>query len=197
MDMISLKMVEQPRRIGALDLLDRASRLIHSLQQAEGLRPAQWEALRYLSQANRYSRSPSAVTSYLHATRSPVSQVINSLVARGLVDRQPNPKDKRGVCLSVTDKGRDVLKRDPLNRVSSAVYALEDSARESIEVGLSSLLAEMRRGRRHHSFGVCDTCRHFHPNSAAGEPGGPHRCGLTLETLSDEDSRLICVEQRA
>src|SRR5690606_32991852 len=138
-------MVRQPRRIGALDLLDRVSRLIHSLQQAEGLRPAQWEALRYLSQANRYSRSPSAVTAFLNATRSPVSQVINSLVARGLVDRHPNPKDKRGVCLSVTQKGRDVLQRDPLNRVSAAVYALEDSAREAIELGLGSLLSEMQR----------------------------------------------------
>ena len=190
-------MVEQPRRIGALDLLDRVSRLIHSLQQAEGLRPAQWEALRYLGQANRYSRSPSAVTAYLHATRSPVSQVINSLVARGLVDRQPNPKDKRGVCLSVTDKGRDVLKRDPLNRVSSAVYALEDNTRESIELGLSGLLSEMGRGRRHHSFGVCGTCRYFRREGAHGEPGGPHRCGLTLEALSLDDSHLICVEQRA
>lgn len=190
-------MVEQPRRIGALDLLDRVSRLIHSLQQAEGLRPAQWEALRYLGQANRYSRSPSAVTAYLHATRSPVSQVINSLVARGLVDRQPNPKDKRGVCLSVTDKGRDVLKRDPLNRVSSAVYALEDNARESIELGLSGLLSEMLRGPRHHAFGVCGTCRYFRRDGAHGEPGGPHRCGLTLEALSLDDSHLICVEQRA
>ena len=197
MDMISLKMVEQGRRIGALDLLDRVSRLIHSLQQAEGLRPAQWEALRYLGQANRYSRSPSAVTAFLHATRSPVSQVINSLVARGLVDRQPNPKDKRGVCLSVTAKGRDVLNRDPLNRVSSAVYALEDAAREGIEIGLSSLLSEMQRGRRHHTFGVCGTCRYFRANNAPGEMGGPHRCGHTLEKHSDEDSRLFCVEQRA
>ncbi|HEX7006108.1 MAG TPA: MarR family transcriptional regulator [Alphaproteobacteria bacterium] len=190
-------MVRQPRRIGALDLLDRVSRLIHSLQQAEGLRPAQWEALRYLSQANRYSRSPSAVTAFLHATRSPVSQVINSLVARGLVDRHPNPRDKRGVCLSVTEKGRDVLQRDPLNRVSAAVYALEDSAREAIEFGLGSLLSEMQRGRRYHAFGVCGTCRYFQPDSAHGEPGGPHRCGLTLEPLSYEDSLQICVEQRS
>ena len=195
--MILFKMVEQARRIGALDLLDRVSRMIHALQQAEGLRPAQWETLRYLSQANRYSRSPSAVTAFLHATRSPVSQVINSLVSRGLVDRHPNPKDKRGVFLSVTDKGRDILKRDPLNRVSSAVYALEDTARESIELGLGSLLAEMQRGRRHHAFGICDTCRMFCRDGASDDPAGPHRCGLTQEPLTHDDSRLICVEQKS
>jgi MarR family transcriptional regulator, organic hydroperoxide resistance regulator len=194
--MIILKMVEQPHRVGALDLLGRVSRLIHSLQQAEGLRPAQWEALRYLGQANRYSRSPSAVTAFLHATRSPVSQVINSLVARGLVDRQPNPKDKRGVCLSVTEKGREVLKRDPLNRVSSAVYALEDATRENIEIGLRSLMTEMQRGRRQHAFGVCGTCSLFRRDGAHSEPGGPHRCGLTLEPLSLADVDLICVEQQ-
>jgi MarR family transcriptional regulator, organic hydroperoxide resistance regulator len=194
--MILLYMDDQTRRIGALDLLHRASRLIHSLQQAEGLRPAQWEALRYLGQANRYSRSPSAVTAFLHATRSPVSQVINTLVARGLVDREANPKDKRGVCLSVTDKGRQVLSRDPLNRVSSAVYALEDEAREGIEIGLVGLMTELHRGHRHPSFGICDTCRYFRREGAVGESGGPHRCGLTHEPLTIEDSQLICVEQQ-
>ena len=189
-------MVESERKIGALDLLHRVSRLIHSMQQAEGLRPAQWEALRYLGQANRYSRSPSAVTAFLHATRSPVSQVINTLVARGLVDREANPKDKRGVCLSVTEKGRQVLQRDPLNRVSAAVYALEDSAREGIETGLDSLMTELHRGHRHPSFGVCDTCRYFRRDGATGEVGGPHRCGLTHEPLNAEDSQLICVEQQ-
>jgi DNA-binding MarR family transcriptional regulator len=194
--MILLKMVEPARRIGALDLLDRVSRLVHSLQQAEGLRPAQWEALRYLGQANRYSRSPSAVTAFLHATRSPVSQVINTLVARGLVHREPNPKDKRGVCLSVTEKGRQVLERDPMNRVSSAVYALEDTAREGIEIGLDGLLAELQRGNSHRSFGVCGTCRFHLRDAAPGEAGGPHRCGLTHEPLSADDSRLLCVEQQ-
>ena len=157
--MISLKMVEHPRRIGALDLLDRVSRFIHSLQQAEGLRPAQWEALRYLGQASRYSRSPSAVTAYLHATRSPVSQVINSLVARGLVDRQPNPKDKRGVCLSVTEKGLDVLKRDPLNRVSSAVYALEEEPhRGAIRLGKAGLVLTAPRQT---SLGEAELLQHL------------------------------------
>jgi DNA-binding MarR family transcriptional regulator len=194
--MILLKMVEQTRRIGALDLLHRASRLIHSLQQAEGLRPAQWEALRYLGQANRYSRSPSAVTAFLHATRSPVSQVINTLVARGLVHREANPKDKRGVCLSVTEKGRQVLQRDPLGRVSAAVYALEDDTREGIEVGLHGLMTELQRGHHHPSFGVCDTCRYFRREGAPGEAGGPHRCALTHEPLDPHESQLICVEHQ-
>jgi DNA-binding MarR family transcriptional regulator len=190
-------MVERTRRIWALDLLDRASRLVHSLQQAEGLRPAQWEALRYLGQANRYSRSPSAVTAFLHATRSPVSQVINTLVARGLVEREPNPRDKRGVYLKVTEKGRHVLQRDPLNRVSAAVYALEDPAREAIEFGLDKFIGELQRGRAHPTFGICDSCRHFRSGDAAGEVGGPHRCGLTHEPLSEDDSRMICVEQQS
>jgi DNA-binding MarR family transcriptional regulator len=190
-------MVERPLGIGAPDLLDRASRLVHSLQQAEGLRPAQWEALRYLGRANRYSRSPSAVTAFLHATRSPVSQVINTLVARGLVDREPNPRDKRGVYLKLTDKGRQVLQRDPLNRVSAAVHALEDSAREAIELGLDKFLAEVQRGRHHPAFGICGSCRHFRTDGAPGDIGGPHRCGLTHEPLSEDDSRLICVEQQS
>ena len=38
-------------------LLDRLSRLSRELQFVDGLNPAQWEALRFVAQANKYSRN--------------------------------------------------------------------------------------------------------------------------------------------
>src|SRR5690606_124477 len=49
-------------------LLDRLSRLSRELQFVDGLNPAQWEALRFVARANRYSRTPTALAEYLGST---------------------------------------------------------------------------------------------------------------------------------
>ena len=64
-------------------LMDRLSRAMQRAQYAGGLNPAQWEALRYIARANRYSRSPSAVAEYLGATKGTVSQTLKALEHKG------------------------------------------------------------------------------------------------------------------
>ena len=59
--------------------LERLSRLIRQQGFHEGLNPAQWEALRYVSRANRFSNSPGALAQYLGSTKGTVSQTILSL----------------------------------------------------------------------------------------------------------------------
>jgi hypothetical protein len=61
--------------------------------------------------------------------------------------------------------------------------------RNAAEAALTRLLAgwqQSRPGGR--TFGACHGCRHFQ----AGP--GEHRCGLTGEPLSEEDSTRICRE---
>ena len=72
------------------DLIDRVSRAVQRLQYTGGLNPAQWVALRYIAQANRYSRSPSAVAEYLGTTKGTASQTLKAL-GRPLV--QPRLRD--------------------------------------------------------------------------------------------------------
>ncbi|HIP78057.1 MAG TPA: MarR family transcriptional regulator, partial [Kiloniellaceae bacterium] len=55
-------------------LLERLARVLQNEAHSEGLKPTQWEALRYLSRANRFSRTPSGVTAYLGMTKGTVSQ---------------------------------------------------------------------------------------------------------------------------
>jgi DNA-binding MarR family transcriptional regulator len=45
----------------------------------EGLTAAQWAALRYFAQANRFSRTPSAFAAFHGTTRGTASQTIKSL----------------------------------------------------------------------------------------------------------------------
>ena len=63
----------------ALELMERLSRLVGQTGHAHGMKPAQWDALRYLARANRFSRTPGALTAYLGATKGTVSQTVIAL----------------------------------------------------------------------------------------------------------------------
>ena len=66
-------------------LVDRLSRLAHSLQYSQGLNPAQWNALRYLARANKYSTSPGVLAEYFRTTKGTVSQTLIALESKGLI----------------------------------------------------------------------------------------------------------------
>lgn len=177
-----------------VELIERLGNAARSLSQGQGLTAAQWDALRFLVRANRYSRLPSALADYLGATRGTVSQTLLTLAHKGLVARRTDANDKRVVRLELTPSGRKLLAHDPLSAVAAAAAALPASHREQLARGLLALLLDVQRRRGHKSFGVCGTCRHFRRGDARGEPGGPHRCGLTLEPLSEPESGQICAE---
>lgn len=184
-----------PQRIS--NLINRLARNIHCLQFAEGLNPAQWEGLRFLARANRYSRTPSALAEYLRTTKGTASQTLKSLEAKGYVERIDNPDDRRAVRLDLTDSGRAVLCRDPLKCVEAAAKTLGDDIENANRV-LSRLAGGLEKSQGSKSFGLCGECTHFCKNvAAAASLAGPHRCGLKDDPLSDSDSAQICVNHRA
>jgi DNA-binding MarR family transcriptional regulator len=69
-------------------LIDRLDRLTRSGGSIAELNPAQWEALRYLSRANRFSRTPAALAGYVGSTRGTISQTLIALEQKGLASRQ-------------------------------------------------------------------------------------------------------------
>jgi DNA-binding MarR family transcriptional regulator len=176
------------------NLINRLGRSIHCRQFAQGLNPAQWEALRYLSRANRYSRTPSALAEYLHTTKGTASQTLKSLEAKGYVRRVPVPEDRRAVRIDITDAGHVVLRRDPLQCLESSASDLGGDI-EAVRGFLGRLAATLERtsGR---DFGLCGECTYFCKNASAEAEGGPHRCGLHEEPLSAVDSTKICVSHR-
>jgi DNA-binding MarR family transcriptional regulator len=176
------------------NLINRLGRSIHCRQFAQGLNPAQWEALRYLSRANRYSRTPSALAEYLHTTKGTASQTLKSLEAKGYVRRVPVPEDRRAVRIDITDAGHIVLRRDPLQclEVSAARLGGDLEAATRVLGHLASAL-ERSSGR---DFGLCGECTYFCKNAEPAAEGGPHRCGLHEEPLSAVDSTKICISHR-
>ena len=189
-------MADVPVSTEITDLLERLAQFQRSRQQGDGLNPAQWAALRYFARANRYSRNATALTAFLGTTKGTVSQTLNALERKRLIARQPDPKDKRAFGIELTGRAEDELRRDPLEALNAAVAALAPAAQQELRQHLTGLLATLQRQNDRQAFGICQTCRFFRRDDAAGEAGGPHRCGLTLEPLNDSDINLICAEHQ-
>lgn len=173
-------------------LTERLGRLLGRDAHARGLRPVQWEVLRYLRRANCYSRNPAALTAYLGSTKGTVSQTLKTLEANGLVRKQVDPGDRRRYRLALTSKGSKCLREDPLHEMVEAIDKLPAATRDNLASGLGSLLRQRLEAQQRQPFGQCMNCRYFAREHPAG---GPHYCNLLEEKLNDVDARAICVEQ--
>ncbi len=174
-------------------LIERLGRLINSESHIEGLQPVQWEALRYLSRANRFSKTAAAVTAYLGLTKGTVSQTLKTLEAKGLIRKHVDSTDRRSKRLVLTAKGKRTLEKDPLLTTQSVLSALPGKTRDVLERGLGDLLHNSLEARGRVPFGQCRDCQFFSKKHAKGDP---HFCELLSEKLSALDSEYICVEQR-
>lgn len=183
-----------PLALEAAHLIDRVDRLARSDEAAGDLNPAQWEALRFIARANRFSRTPAALAQYLGSTRGTVSQSLIALEQKGHVTREPSAQDRRSVILGLTSLGERTLKNDPIRQLASDLAASQPDSLPDLVETLREVLHAMiaRNGGR--AFGACHACRHF--RKGAGPNGRqPHHCSLLDAPLSDADSRAICVEQ--
>ena len=172
-------------------ILERLGRILQNDGHATELKPTQWEALRYLSKANRFSRSPSAVTSYLGMTKGTVSQTLMALERKGLISKQTDPNDRRNIDLEVTKSGLELLDNDPISQISNIISSLPPKRHGNLDASLKELLRMVLAKRGDPPFGVCNKCRHF---KRAASRGGEHACQLLKVTLSNVDSEMHCIE---
>ena len=180
-----------PERAAAL--IERVGRLLSTEAHAEGLLPVQWEALRYLQRANRFSTTAAALTAYLGLTKGTVSQTLKALETKGLVKKRVNTKDRRSNHLSLTAKGRNLLSRDPLAVTVAALDELGRSTQNELGSGLEALLSARLAAQGRQPFGQCRNCRYF---VRRHENGNPHYCQLLKEPLAESEADAICFEQR-
>jgi len=181
---------EKSLKISAL--IERAGRLLAADTHAGGLLPVHWEVLRYLAKANQFSRTHAALTAYLGLTKGTVSQTLKALEGKGLVQKEADVRDRRSYQLSLTQRGRRLLARDPLEVWAEQLEVLPKAERDGLEKGLSSLLNGLLVARGRAPFGQCRDCVHF---AATHTEGAPHYCKLLETPLSKQSATLICAEQ--
>ncbi len=169
-------------------MLNRLSRLEAAEGWSGDLNPAQVSALRYLGQANRFSRSPSHLAAYLEATRGTVSQTLKVLERKGYVVERRSSSDKRRVSYDVLTKGRAVLsERGPF---SAALAELSAETATGLEGGLRRLLQTLLAKQNSKPFGFCRDCQ-FHEKRGKGG-----FCTLLSAKLQPEEVDMICHEQK-
>lgn len=184
-------MSNNSKRITAL--LERIGRLLATEAHAEGLLPVHWETLRYLERANRFSQTAAALTAYLGLTKGTVSQTLSTLESKGLIKRSVDRRDRRSKRLSLTAKGRSLLKRDPIELTTNVVGEISRSSRHQLASMLEAFLSARLAVQDRQPFGQCRDCRYFvsrHPD------GAPHYCQLLEEKLAENEATAICFEQR-
>ena len=170
-------------------VLDQLTRLARGLQFADGLNPAQWDCLRFISRANAHSRTPGAIATFLGTTKGTASQTIIALEGKGFVRREKDTCDRRICRLAITEAGIAKLENDPLRSVRQAAERLPDGTAEVLADGLEQLVCDLRIRHGCHEFGVCCKCGHF-IGSADKDAA---TCGLLKENIAPSEKTRICV----
>jgi DNA-binding MarR family transcriptional regulator len=109
--------------------LERFTCALARRETAHGLNPAQWAALRYISNPGGTSELPtiSGFARLRLTTLSSASQTVSSLVRLGLVTRAAAP-DKRQRPLELTAEGQVLLKRDPLRHLGTLIAGVSSKS---------------------------------------------------------------------
>ncbi len=175
------------------DMVVQLGRITHGSGYSGGLTPAQWSALRYLSRANRFSRTVSAFAEFHSTTRGTASQTVKGLVALGYLSRERSPRDGRSARLDVTDNARALLARDPSEDLVRASGALSATARTHLATGLERLLGHLAQSSGKRMFGVCTFCTHLEEERCQRKRMTRFECTFFGELLEEAELEQICI----
>ena len=142
--------------VAPLGSLSRISRLAKHLDRARKdafaaheLEVWEFDVLAALRRQGRpYVLSPGELIRATLSTSGTMTNRVNRLEARGLVIRQPNHDDRRGVLVKLTDEGRDRVQQalaDLLAYERRVLSAIEQAEREELAAVLRRLLAPFER----------------------------------------------------
>ena len=137
--------------LGPMGVLSRVSRLAHLLDRARrqsftehGIESWEFDVLAALRRAGApYELSPGRLLKETLVTSGTMTHRVDRLAARGLVERLPDPHDRRGVLVRLTDAGRrtvDGALEGLLDRERDLLAALDPADQKRLAGLLRSLL---------------------------------------------------------
>jgi MarR family transcriptional regulator, negative regulator of the multidrug operon emrRAB len=178
----------------SIELLEQVARILWFEGAKHGLRDREWMALRFLSRANRFSRTPSALASYVGTTRGTASFIIGELERLGYLERKRSAQDKRSVMLSVTQQGKKFLVRDPVNDLVEAITVLEDEAKVSFRDALRHVLDQSDAAEQRHHTDVCKRCIFLREDRATTDSRttAEFSCRLFRAPIAEAEVDLLC-----
>lgn len=137
--------------VAPLEVLSRVSRLARHLDlarrsafSAHGLEPWEFDVLAALRRTGRpYALSPGQLVAQTLVSSGTMTNRIDRLASRGLVERQPDPTDGRGVRVHLTDAGGravDAALTDLLRQEEGILAALPAPQRRELADLLRTLV---------------------------------------------------------
>jgi DNA-binding MarR family transcriptional regulator len=137
--------------LGPMEVLSRVSRLSHHLDRARrtafsdhDIEPWEFDVLAALRRAGSpYQHSPGRLIKETHVTSGTMTNRVDRLEERGLVKRLPDPSDRRGVLVQLTEAGRttvDGALDGLLRREADLLAALGGSDRRQLAGLLRTLM---------------------------------------------------------
>ena len=123
--------------------MEKISQISYSMGFSGGLRPAQWNALRYFGKSEDSIRTVGHFARYNMTTPSSASQTINALVTRGILERVPVSGDRRTYRIDLTGNGRELLANDPIHHLIEAIAEMPEGRRFDFAEHLEFLLLRM------------------------------------------------------
>lgn len=173
-----------PDRIA--ELLVHVGRAARCEDKRSALTAAQWTCLRFFARANASSRTPSAFAAFQVTTRGTASQIIKSLERLGLVSRARSRRDRRSLCVDLTEPGRAMLVQDPLRDLIGVIDALAPGESQVVLDALSRLSTDLALRRAAPTFGTCGDCSHF------GTAQDIAYCACMAAELDADDIAKLC-----
>lgn len=178
----------------AIELLGQVARILWFEGTKHGMRDREWMALRFLSRANRFSRTPSALASYVGTTRGTASFIIGELERLGYLERKRSVKDKRSVMLSVTQQGKKFLARDPINGLVEAIAVLGDDSNTRLRDTLRHMLDQSDAAEQRHHTDVCKRCIFLRKDRTSSDSKTTieFTCRLFRAPIPETEIDLLC-----
>ena len=178
----------------AIELVGQMARILWFEGTKHGLRDREWMALRFLSRANRFSRTPSALASYVGTTRGTASFIIGELERLGYIERKRSATDKRSVMLSVTQQGKKFLMRDPIGVLLEAIAVLGDETKIHFRDTLRHVLDQSDAAEQRHHTDVCERCIFLREDrtTADGKTTLEFSCRLFRAPIAEAEVDLLC-----
>ena len=182
-----------PKLVAAIDRLGQALRVqMGRVARMYGLTSTQLQLLVRLRVDPPERRRVGALAAEFDVTLPTVSDAISTLERKGLVEREREPSDGRGVRIMLTERGHDVAEAADAwqVRAQTILGGVTEPDKERALGFLLGLLAELHREGLVSVARMCPTCRFF--REGAGRSEGMHRCAFLDLELGAGDLRVDC-----
>ena len=125
------------------EVMEQIALLSYGQGYSDGLRPAQWAALRYFGRAEAQARTVGRFAQHNMVTPGSASQTIQTLVKRGMLVRLPADHDRRSHRVDLTEQGQSALISDPIVRLVDAIRKLDSGDSVKLADLMASILQSM------------------------------------------------------